>query len=58
MDTIYVQYQNSGNWLTVTSLPAIDTQKMLIEMQALKRAHPDSRVRAVDQNNRVIDILT
>jgi ribulose bisphosphate carboxylase small subunit len=57
MDKALIQYQNTGAWQTVTTLPAADTQKLLIEMQTVKRAHPDSRVRAIDEVGRVIDIL-
>ncbi len=53
-----IQRQNNGNWLDVTSLPAEDTQKLLIEMRSVKRSYPAERVRAVDMDGRLIDILT
>ena len=56
-DTIYIQVLNGGNWQTVNSTPAHDMQRVLIEMQQAKERNPDLRVRAVDESNRLIDML-
>ena len=57
MDAI-IQRQNNGMWVNVTTLPAQDSQKLLIEMRTVKRSYPNERVRAVDKDGRLIDILT
>lgn len=55
---VQIQFQDiTGNWLTVTiqqyNIPAMIIQ----EMRQVASQHPDRRVRAVDMNGRVIDIL-
>lgn len=57
MDNVYIQIEVNGNWQTVNSTPANDMQRVLIEMQQAKASNPDSRVRAVDESNRLIDML-
>jgi ribulose bisphosphate carboxylase small subunit len=57
MEKTLIQYQNNGMWQTVTTLPAADTQKLLIEMQTVQRIHPGCRVRAIDEAGHLIDIL-
>jgi ribulose bisphosphate carboxylase small subunit len=56
-DEAHIQLQDgSGMWRTYT-ITINQSQKVLMEMQNLKRNHPNLRVRAVDKNGRVIDIL-
>lgn len=57
MDNIHIQAQDtSGNWRTY-HITLNQPQRILQEMQALKSRYPDYRVRAVDENGRVVDIL-
>lgn len=57
MDGIQIQMQDpSGNWRTynlTTNFPC----QIRMEMENLRRQFPESRVRAVDMNGRLIDIL-
>lgn len=57
MNSIHIQYQDySGVWvttLTVDNEPA----RILAAMKSLKRSMVDRRVRAVDDNGRLIDFL-
>lgn len=53
----YVQIENTGTWLTVSTLPAVDTQKLMIELKTMKRAHLKKRVRAIDSSGRLVDLL-
>ena len=57
MDNVYIQIEVNGNWQTVNSTPANDMQRVLIEMQQAKASNPDLRVRAIDESNRLIDML-
>lgn len=58
MDNVYIQYQDlTGNWRTVNVLTINNSQMILAGMQNLQSLYPNSRIRAVDTNNRVIDIL-
>ena len=53
----HVQVDNNGAWLTVSTLPAQDTQKLLMELKSQKTAFPNKRVRAVDSAGRLVDLL-
>jgi hypothetical protein len=54
---IFIQYQDiTGSWYTVMSVENQDN-RVIAGMHTVKNQHPDSRVRAVDENGRVIDIL-
>jgi hypothetical protein len=57
MDTIYIQLEDNGNWLTVSSMPSGSPQSMSMEMRTLKRTHPERRVRAVDGEGRLLDLM-
>jgi hypothetical protein len=57
MDNIHIQAQDqSGMWRTYHTT-INQSQKILIEMQNLKNRYPDFRVRAVDDNGRLVDLL-
>ena len=57
MERVDIQAQDtSGVWRTYHTTDN-QSQKILIEMQILKRNYPNYRVRAVDKNGRVVDIL-
>lgn len=52
-----IQAQDStGMWRTFSSCEN-NSQRILSEMKSLKSNHPDKRVRAVDKQGRVVDIL-
>jgi hypothetical protein len=57
MDQVDIQAQDkSGVWRTYHTTEN-NSQKVLSEMQSLKRNLPEFRVRAVDKNGRIVDIL-
>ena len=57
MDRIEIQAQDtSGMWRTY-HVTMNDSQRILAEMQSIKSRYPSYRVRAVDQNGRIVDIL-
>lgn len=56
-DRVFIQIDNNGSWQTVTSFDQSGSQKLIIEMNNQKRAHPNQRVRAVDQDGRLLDLL-
>lgn len=56
MDYVHIQIQDGGIWKTITSLPN-NSQRILSEMQSVKRIYPNLRVRTVDENDRLIDML-
>jgi hypothetical protein len=57
MDYVSIQAQDlSGIWRTYTNVQN-NSQRILAEMQSLQRQFPDFRIRAVDANGRVVDIL-
>ena len=54
-----VQWQNGGgNWVTQSTLLGPLIQAHLTQtMKNVARMHPDKRIRAVDQDGRLVDIL-
>ena len=57
MDYVDIQAQDSsGNWRTY-SRTQNNAQMILIRMKELQRQFPTFRIRAVDGNGRVVDIL-
>ena len=53
-----IQAQDTtGNWRTYHITNINNSQVVLIEMRSLKSRYPDFRVRAVDRNGRLIDLL-
>jgi len=56
LDYVSIQVQISGNWETARSC-LNDSQMILNEMKNVKNIYPDYRVRAVDENGRLIDML-
>jgi len=57
MDWITIQFQDlSGNWRMITqtqNIPAMITSRM----RSVQSNYPNSRVRAVDSNGRIVDML-
>ena len=56
MDYVSIQAQVSGLWRTYNNVQN-NLQHIAMCMQELQRQFPDSRIRAVDANGRVVDIL-
>ena len=57
MDQVQIQLQDTtGNWRTY-HVTQNNSQRILSEMQQLSSRFPDQRVRAVDMNGRIVDIL-
>jgi hypothetical protein len=57
MDNAYIQAQDtSGNWRTYLVVQN-NSQRILSEMRSLQSRYQNYRIRAVDENDRVIDIL-
>ena len=56
---VEIQAQDtSGNWRTYHVTPASSNmQRVLSEMKTLKQRLPDYRVRTIDEDGRVVDIL-
>lgn len=45
-----------GNWRTISVVQNF-SQTITMEMKAISSRYPDKRVRAVDENGRIVDIL-
>lgn len=58
IDNVNIQYQTSvGNWITVNTV--LNTPITIINaMRSVASIYSGARVRAVDENGRVVDILT
>lgn len=56
-DSVQIQLQDiTGNWRTY-SITINHSQMILSEMQQLSDRYPGQRVRAVDMNGKIVDIL-
>jgi hypothetical protein len=54
---IEIQAQDaSGNWRTYNVIFQNNSQLILMEMKSLKNQFPEARVRAIDQDGRLIDL--
>lgn len=56
MDYVDIQVEISGNWQTSRSCPN-DSQMYIMEMKNVKAIYPDLRVRTVDKDGRLLDIM-
>ena len=57
MDLVNVQIQDySKNWLTVSRV-VNNLQRIAFEMRSVQSRYPDRRVRAVDNDGRLIDLF-
>jgi len=57
MDQVQIQAQDkSGMWRTY-HITSNNSQRIISEMRSLQSRFPDYRIRAVDQNGRLVDIL-
>lgn len=59
MRNVYFQYQGIlGDWVTVnTSSEPISDTEVMIGMRNVKLMKPDSRVRVIDHDGRLMDML-
>jgi len=58
MTTIKIQVQDVNmNWFTIKVLQYINEQMTMSELKQTQAAFPGKRVKAVDQNGRLLDIL-
>lgn len=56
-DSIQIQLQDhDGTWRTYINTMN-NSQRITSEMKTLKERHPDKRVRAIDANGRVMDLM-
>lgn len=56
-DNVEIQAQDgTGNWRTY-SYALNNSQRIVNEMRQLSSNYPNARVRAVDSNGRIVDIL-
>jgi hypothetical protein len=56
MDYVSIQAQLSGLWRTYNNVQN-NSQRILAAMQELKSQFPDYRIRAIDSDGRMVDIL-
>jgi hypothetical protein len=57
MNDIQIQAQDTtGNWRTYL-IVMNQSQRILSEMRSLQSRYPDYRIRAIDSDGRVVDIL-
>ena len=55
-ERVEIQIQDGGNWRTI-HITFNNSQLILNEMKNLKQRYPDKRVRAIDSNGRMIDMM-
>lgn len=57
MDNVSIQIQDhGGNWLTVSNV-VNNIQRIGFELRSVRSRYPNRRVRALDQNGQLIDLL-
>lgn len=56
MDYAIIEVQITGTWQVQREVNN-DSQTILMEMENVKRIYPDYRVRAVDKQGRLIDMM-
>ena len=57
MNQVQIQFQDlTGNWMTVR-ITQNNSQMIIMAMREVKQIYPDKRVRAVDTDGRLLDML-
>jgi len=57
IDFVQIQAQeNTGNWATFSQVEN-NPQRILMEMKQLAQNYSGARVRAIDSNGRIVDML-
>jgi hypothetical protein len=54
--SVEIQYQADGNWITCSTVPA-ETPQVIQGMKQAASIYPKNRIRAVDQDGRLVDNL-
>lgn len=49
--------QPSNNWLSIRHIIPFNQQALVSEMKQVKQNYPNSRVRVVDKDGRLIDMI-
>ena len=58
MQNLYVQFQDISGWRTCITLSASNgPQRLLIEMHNAQACYPGHRIRIVDEDGRLVDLL-
>lgn len=58
--TVHIQFdRGNGQWITISTIigPAATGQQINHSMKQVQRQRPKDRIRAVDQDGRLIDML-
>jgi hypothetical protein len=55
--TVQIQIQDGFNWRTVQTIMDGNASVVNFSMQSVSRMHPNYRVRAIDANGRIVDML-
>ena len=54
----YVQFQDISGWRTCTTMNASKgAERVYMEMQEAQRSYPGYRIRVIDDNGRLVDML-
>lgn len=55
---IYIQFLDNSGWRNCVTMSATNNaERILIEMRSAAQSYPGYRIRAVDEDGRVVDIL-
>lgn len=60
MRSVFIQYQESGRpWQTASTLSedASGGNRIINEMKSVQNGRPNARIRTVDEDGRILDIL-
>lgn len=55
--TVQIQIQDGFNWRTVQTIMDGNASVVNFALQSVSRMHPNYRVRAIDANGRIVDML-
>lgn len=56
-DTIHIQLQDHDGTWRIYYTTVNNSLRITSEMKTLKERHPDKRVRAIDANGRLVDLM-
>ena len=57
MEQVKIQYQTEQGWWITAQTTFNESQNILAVVRSVKVSYPDKRIRAVDMNERVVDIF-
>jgi hypothetical protein len=57
MEQVKIQYQTEQGWWITVQTTFNESQNILTVVRSVKTSYPDKRIRAVDMNDRVVDIF-